>query len=307
MRLFWRYLAVALIAALPLAAQAPSPTPAPAPDPLEASVAALTRVTSAASPSLSPDGKKLVFVSNESGLPQAWIVPSTGGPPVRLTKTEDPVGGVEWSPDGSRIAYTIAPGGGMNTQVWLVAPDGTNPKPITDGRTETNRLGSFRRDGKTLALGSNRRYRAHIDAWLYDVRTGTLTLAAENKGSGALLDQTPDGKKLLVLRSPQRGLADLYLIDASTKAETHLTPHEGTASFDGRLAPDGKSVLVSTNAGREMSAFGRIDFSGPKPGTGRDPRGSRGCRSRLLRRQRRRRDRHPLEPRSRPSSGPKNR
>ena len=29
-------------------------------------------------------------------------------------------------PDGPRIAYTIAPGGGMNTQVWLVAPEVRN-------------------------------------------------------------------------------------------------------------------------------------------------------------------------------------
>ncbi len=261
-RAFELALATSFLAALPLAAQ----TPAPAPDPLEASVAALTKVASATSPSLSPDGKRIVFVSNESGLPQAWIVPASGGKPVRLTKSEDPVGGVEWSPDGSRIAYTIAPGGGMNTQIWLVAPDGADPKRITDGKDETNRLGPFRRDGKTLALASNRRYRARIEGWIYDLATGSFTLAAENKGSGAILDMTPDGRKLLVLRTPQRGFSDLYLVDAVSKAETLLTPHEGTASFDGRLSRDGKSVLVSTNAGRERTAFGRVDLSGEKPG-----------------------------------------
>jgi dipeptidyl aminopeptidase/acylaminoacyl peptidase len=173
---------------------------------------------------------------------------------------------VEWSPDGSRIAYVVAPGGGMNTQVWLVAPDGTEPKRITDGGSETNHLGPFRRDGLTLALGSNRRYRAHIDAWLYDVASGKSSLVAENKGSGAILDQTRDGRTLLVLRSPQRGFSDLYLIDAASKAETHLTPHEGPASFDGSLAPDGKSVFVATNAGRERTAFGRIGLRDGKPG-----------------------------------------
>ncbi|MFI5180639.1 MAG: S9 family peptidase [Thermoanaerobaculia bacterium] len=253
---------LSFLLALPLTAQ----TPAPASDPLEASVAALTKVGSATSPGFSPDGKQIVYLSNESGLPQAWIVPAAGGKPVRLTKTEDPVTSVEWSPDGSRIAYVVAPGGGMNAQVWLVAPGGAEAKRITDGGSETNRLGPFRRDGKTLALGSNRRYRAHIDAWLYDVATGSLSLAAENKGSGALLDQSRDGRRLLLQRTPQRGFSDLYLIDAASKAETHLTPHEGPAFFGGRLAPDGKSVFVATNAGREMTAFGRIDLAGAKPG-----------------------------------------
>lgn len=247
---------------LPLGGQ----TPAPAPDALEASVAALMKVTSAGFPSISPDGKAIAFISNESGVPQAWIVPAAGGKPVRLTQGEDPVGSIEWSPDGSRIAYTVAPGGGMNTQVWLVAPDGSGPRRVTDGGTETNRLGPFRADGKVLAIASNRRYRTHIDAWLCDVASGTLSLAAENKGSGAILDQRRDGRVLLLLRTPQRGFSDLYLVDTASRTETLLTPHEGPASFHGRLAPDGKSVFVSTNAGREMIAFGRIDVSGPKPG-----------------------------------------
>ncbi|HQR67789.1 MAG TPA: S9 family peptidase [Thermoanaerobaculia bacterium] len=255
-------LAAVLAAALPLAAQ----SPAPAPDPLEASVAALARAASATSPSFSPDGSRIVYLSNESGLPQAWIVPAAGGTPTRLTETVDPVVAVSWSPAGSRIAYAVAPGGGMNVQVWLVNPDGGDPKRVTDGGSETNRLGPFRRDGRTLAIASNRRLRAHIDAWLCDVASGALTLAAQNKGSGALLDQSPDGKKLLLLRTPRRGFADLYLVDVATKAETHLTPHQGTAWFDGRLAPDGRSVLVATNAGRERSAFGRIDLSKGAPG-----------------------------------------
>ncbi len=255
-------LAALFLAAFSAAAQ----TPVPAPDPLEASVTALTKVGSAWSPSFSPDGKKIAFLSNASGLPQAWIVPATGGKPVRLTRSEDPVTSVEWSPDGLQIAYVVAPGGGMNTQVWLVAPDGKGPKRITEGGSLTNRLGPFRRDGKVLAIGSNKRYRAYVDSWLYDIATGELTFAAENKGSGAVLDISRDGKTLLLLRTPQRGFSNLYLVDVATKAETLLTPHEGPASFDGRLAPDGRSVFVATDVGREMTAFGRIDVADGKPG-----------------------------------------
>lgn len=255
-------LAPALLAAC-LAAQTPTASP---PDPIEASVTALMKVGSATSPSFSPDGKRIAFVSTASGQPQAWIVPAEGGTPVRLTTTADPVGGVKWSPDGSRIAYTVAPGGGMNTQIWLVGPDGKDPKRITDGGTEMNRLGPFRADGRVLALASNRRFRTYIDAWLYDLASGTVVLAAENRGSGGIVDISRDGKKLLLARTPQRGFSDLYLVDLAAKTETRLTPHEGPASYQGRLSPDGKSVYVATNAGREMTAFGRIDLAGGKPG-----------------------------------------
>ena len=114
-------------------------------DDLETAVSRMSRVGFSRSPSFSPDGKTIAFVSNLSGLPQVWTVPAAGGFPRMVTSFDDPVGGVEWSPDGQWIAFSLAPGGGMNTQVYLVKPDGTGLKRLTDGGKETNRLGSFRR------------------------------------------------------------------------------------------------------------------------------------------------------------------
>jgi dipeptidyl aminopeptidase/acylaminoacyl peptidase len=260
-------LAATLASACATAAAAQAPTAPPAGVPPAASkVAAFMKIGSARSPSFSPDGKQIVYVSDASGLPQLWIVPATGGSPRPLTALPDPVGFAEWSPDGTWIAYSVAPGGGMNQQVWLIRPDGTGAKRVTDGGSETNWLGRFRADGKVLAFASNRKYRAHMDAWLLDVPTGVLTMGPESKGSGGYEDLSRDGKTALLLRTPQRGDSDLYLVDLATKKETLLTPHEGPASFSGLLAPDGKSVYVSTNAGREMIAFGRIDVAKGTPG-----------------------------------------
>jgi WD40-like Beta Propeller Repeat. len=62
--------------------------------------------------------------SNLTGVPQIFTVSSAGGWPDQVTAFEDPVGSVSWSPDGSRLAFSLAPGGGMNQQVYLVRPDG---------------------------------------------------------------------------------------------------------------------------------------------------------------------------------------
>lgn len=114
------------LAALPLAA-----------DDLETAVSRMSRVGFSRSPSFSPDGRTVAFVSNLSGLPQVWTVPAAGGFPRMVTSFDDPVGGVEWSPDGSWIAFSLAPGGGMNAQVYLVKPDGTGLRRLTDGGKET--------------------------------------------------------------------------------------------------------------------------------------------------------------------------
>src|SRR5512140_1644975 len=236
-------------------------------DDLETAVSRMSRVGFSRSPSFSPDGKTIAFVSNLSGLPQVWTVPAAGGFPRMVTSFDDPVGGVEWSPDGSWIAFSLAPGGGMNTQVFLVKPDGTGLRRLTDGGKETNRLGGFRHDGKRLVLGSNRRTGIGIDAYVYDVEAGRLDLVSEIAGTGGFEDLSRDGKRALLNRLRYRGSNDLYLVDLATKKETLLTPHEGPGTFNGVFSPDGNTVWISSNGGRDKLAFARIVLApGGAPG-----------------------------------------
>ena len=116
-------------------------------DDLERSVALMAKIGSATSPSFSPDGKTIAYVTNLGGLPQVWTVDAAGGYPQLVTAFDDAVGSVQWSPDGAWLAFTLAPGGGMNEQVYLVRPDGTGLKRLTDGGKETNRLGPWSHDG----------------------------------------------------------------------------------------------------------------------------------------------------------------
>jgi dipeptidyl aminopeptidase/acylaminoacyl peptidase len=244
-----------------------SPAAPPPADDLETAVSRMSRVGFCRSPSFSPDGKAIAFVSNLSGLPQVWTVPAAGGFPRMVTSSDDPVGGVEWSPDGKWIAFTLAPGGGMNAQVFLVRPDGMGLTRLTAGGKETNRLSGFRHDGRKLALGSNRRMGAAIDAYLYDTETRALELAVENPGIGGFEDLSRDGRRALLNRLRYRGSNDLYLVDLATKKETLLTPHQGPGTYSGVLSPDGNAVWISSNGNRDKLAFARIALTADgKPG-----------------------------------------
>ena len=124
------------------------------------------------SPSFSPDGKRIAFVSNLNGVPQIWVVPTQGGWPMLVTVGDDPVGSVIWSPVGDWLAYSLAPGGGMNTQIYAVKADGSSQKRLTRGGKETNRLFDWTHDGKRLETGSNVRNPSAIDAYLMDPASG---------------------------------------------------------------------------------------------------------------------------------------
>src|SRR5919106_5678663 len=69
-------------------------------DDLERSVALMAKIGASGSPSFSPDGTRLAFVSNLNGIPQVWTMPATGGFPTLVTAFDHPVGFVTWSPNG---------------------------------------------------------------------------------------------------------------------------------------------------------------------------------------------------------------
>ncbi len=210
------------------------------------------------SPSFSPDGKRIAFVSNLNGIPQVWTVPTEGGWPDLVTALDDQVGGVSWSPDDSWLAFSLAPGGGMNQQVYLVRPDGTSLHRLTDGGKENNWLGDWTHDGRALTLASNRRSADAMDAYLVDPASGKLALISQNHGLGYFSDISRDRGHALLYRMRSRGDNDLFLINLTNHKETLLTPHQGPGSFNGVLSPDGRTVYVSSNKDRDLAAFARI-------------------------------------------------
>ncbi len=257
---------LALTAAAPATPAAP-PAPAAAAAPaaggeLEAEVTRMARIGGSWSPSFSPDPLTLAFVSNQSGVPQVWKVAVDGVRQERITSLDDPVGMVEWSPDGRFLAFTVAPGGGMNSQVYLMRPDGqqlARTSGPADDVKSNNLLHGFSHDGRLLLLSSNRTDPASLDPFTYETATGAWRRVAPGGGDGQLSDVSRDGRYGLVVRTRQRGDEDVSIVDLQTGREALLTPHQPPASFDDALfAPDGMTVYLASNRDRDLLAFARI-------------------------------------------------
>lgn len=228
-------------------------------DTLAESVRRMARIGFCSSPSFSPDGRRIAFISDLSGLPQVWVVDAEGGWPELLTSTDDQIIMVAWSPDGAWLAFSLAPGGGLNQQIYLMRPDGSALRRLTDGGKENNALGPWTDDGRAVAISSNRRSSEAIDAYLVDIETGEWRLVAENRGIGSLSDVSRDGRRAMLYRMVSRGDDNLFLLDLAEHREILLTPHDGPGSFDhGRFSPDGRYVYFVSNEGRDLTAFARV-------------------------------------------------
>lgn len=235
-----------------------SQVPGPLSD-TERLVATMAKVRLSAWPSFDPEGKRIAFVSDLSGIPQVWIIPQDGGFPNLVTNLDDPVRGAVWSPDGQWIAIAVAPGGGMNQQIYIVRPDGTGMRRLTDGGKDNNYLGDFTHDGKFIHFASNRKNPDSTDSFLVNVTSGEIMLVAESHGSGGIEDVKRDGSATIVTRSAQRGDNDLYYVRAADKKVSKLTPHEGPGSFwGGTFSPDGKTIYLASNKDRDLLALAKI-------------------------------------------------
>lgn len=258
-------LPLVLLASMPLSA-ASSEKPVP-PDDLTATVERMAKMTSSTTPSLSPDARQVLFISNRSGSPQIWLGSADGrGEPKQVISFDDPVSNAEWSPDGLWIALSVAPGGGLNEQIYLVRPDGSGLKRITEGGKENNRLSGW--SGNLVRYSSNRRTPEALDAYVYDAATGETRRVAANPGIGILTDVSRDGKRALVSRLMSRGDNNLFLIDLATGKEELLTPHEPPGTFGGgKFSPGGESVYFTSNKDRDLTTFVKVNLDAAgKPG-----------------------------------------
>ena len=223
----------------------------------------MARVASSFTPSLSQDGKRVVFLSNRGGLPQIWMAETAagGGEPRQVGAFEDPVTGVEWSPDGEWLALSLAPGGGLNEQIYLMRPDGTGLQRITDGGKENNRLSGW--SGTRVRYSSSRDNPGSLEPWIHDTATGQRRKVAASSGVSTLTDVSRDGKRAVVSRLVSRGDDNLFLIDLTAEPgkgnEVLLTPHEPPGSFGGgRFSLDGNTIYLASNLNSETEHFAKV-------------------------------------------------
>lgn len=234
---------------------------------LETLVSRMTEIGVCRSPTFSPDAQRVALISDASGMPQVWIVPTEGGKPAPVTNLEDPVERVIWSPCDEWLALSVSPGGGMNKQLYVVRPNGTELRRLTDGGRENNFLGVWTPDGRALTMSSNRRMFSAGDAYLVDVASGKQRRVIKNRGLGGFIDVTRDGKYALLYRLIHRGNDNLFVVDLARKREVLLTPHDGPGSFNGKFSADGRVVYLQSNKDRDRMAFAKVELGeGNQPG-----------------------------------------
>lgn len=153
------------------------------------------------------------------------------------------------SPDGTRLAYTVA-SPHREPQIRVKELSTGEERVIKKGQ-EAIQL-SWSRDGTRLvwaSLGSYKRYYRYYDLWLHDFSADegkgrTTRVTSGQRARDPEFDLT--GASVLFIEGEQ-GTDQIKRVDLETKEITTLTPYvpQGTQFANPRLSPDGRFLALS--------------------------------------------------------------
>ena len=152
------------------------------------------------SPQFSPDGRRVLFVSNRAGHEAIWVADDEGNNLLKLT--DEPIGGTpRWSPDGSLIAFDAPAESAIET--FAVRSSGGPRRRITLS-PEYDGAPSFSRDGRWIYFSSLRTGKLQI--WKVPVEGESETKPAVpiTQGGGYAPLESHDGRYVYYVKAHGR-------------------------------------------------------------------------------------------------------
>jgi Tol biopolymer transport system component len=175
------------------------------------------------SPSWSPDGSQLIYISSsdfgwefyryELGMGAATLI--TGPSPW----ARDP----KWSPDGQKILFSDDPENNGNSDIFIINPDGSGLTRLTNSENFEGNP-NWSPDGNRFVFTSNAN--ENSDLYIMNLDGSGLTRLTNDPASELDAAWSPDGTRIAFVSTRNEnndGNYEIYVINADGTAEMRLT------------------------------------------------------------------------------------
>ncbi|HMN21470.1 MAG TPA: Tol-Pal system beta propeller repeat protein TolB [Ottowia sp.] len=214
--------------------------------------AALSSPESIISPTWSPDGRQLAYVSFEARKPVIYVHEVASGRRRLLANFKGSNSAPAWSPDGSSLAVTLSRDGG--SQLYLINAAGGEPRRLTQSQSIDTEP-AFAPDGRTLYFVSDRGGAPQI--YRMAVSGGAPQRVTFNGSYNVSPTISPDGRWMAYV-SRQGGAFRLHLMELASGNVTALT--DTAQDENPSFAPNSRLIVYATrDGGREALMTTTLD------------------------------------------------
>jgi serine/threonine protein kinase/Tol biopolymer transport system component len=202
----------------------------------------------ATQPSISPDGKRVMYVTIlASDRSELWVSNIDGSGKVKLA-TGGSLGTASWAPDGMHLAFLESVFNGSD-KLFTVNADGSGKRQLPSGGG-TLQSALWSSDQKTLYLNVLQKVASDTEMWRENVDGSNAEKIVD--GCGFAFVVAPGGQYLVTYSGvgDKTGIYELSLADRKC---TLLTPDIQT--FGITMARDGKSFLYAVPGQRDVTVY----------------------------------------------------
>lgn len=202
--------------------------------------------------SFSKDGSKLLYTSDETGSPAAWVYDiNTKEKTLIHADSVNAVYSLTLYGDNDNLIYIMNPGGGASMHFYAKEDDIiTN---ITSGKNVRAAWRGVNNDFSGIYYTSNERTPRKFDRYEYNFASKTSKLIFQNDTKYSTSFNSYNHKYILLHEGVTEDITNLHLYDIANKTSIELSPKDNDSQFYGKgFTLDNKEVYYLTNHGNEF-------------------------------------------------------
>jgi Tol biopolymer transport system component len=195
-------------------------------------------------PAYSADGKDIAFCSDRTGAYEIWVMDANGKQERQVTQLGTYAVFPDFSPDGSRLAFSATPSGQSNTDLWLVPTSGGVPTQLTNSPDTLEENPVWSPDGTLILFVRIAGDFSGGQLWTKNVSTGQETqVTFDATFKDQTPDWSPDGARIAYAADD-----DIWIMNADGTSQVNLT-HTPNQEFGTAFSADGTQIAFTGTGG----------------------------------------------------------